>query len=287
MEVTQLLVFAAPVAIAAIGECINEKGGVLNVGLEGTMLVSAFFAVQASSSTGSPWLGMLAGTGVGLLCSLLQSIFVVWLASDQVVVGTAVNLLALGVTGTMFRAVYGSSGELLSVPQIPKFMGIDAIVIFMILTAFVAYWIITKTRWGLVLRACGEYSQGARAAGFSVPVTRLVGLAIGGMLGGVAGAYLSLGISGSFAENMTAGRGFIAIAMVSFGRWNPLFVVGASLLVGAAEALQFTFQTKGWQLPPQMLIALPYVLALLVLVFAGKGAHAPRQLAVPMQRGDH
>ncbi len=278
MDLAQLLVFTAPVAIAAIGECVNQRTGTLNIGLEGTMLAAAYFGMLTSLHTGSPWIGMLVGMVVGTAFSALQANFVLRLAADQVVVGTAINLFALGITSTLFRTEFGSSGLLLSVPQIPKFWGVDIVVVAMVSFAFGAAWTFRRTKLGLALRAAGEFPEAVAASGFSVLKLRFGAMLVGGALGGLAGAYLSLGISGSFAENMTAGRGFVAIAMVTFGRWKPIWVLAASMLVGYAVSLQFVFQSKGWNIPFQLLSAAPYVLALLVLVAAGRGSASPAAL---------
>lgn len=284
IEVASLLVYSAPVALAALGETVNQKGGSLNIGIEGTMLAGCFFGMATSLSTGSPWLGVLAGTGVGIALTLLQALFVLKLAIDQVVVGTAINLLALGLTSTLFRSQYGDSGKLLSVPEIPKFWGIDVVILLLLMLAPLTAWLISRSRWGLALRAAGEYPNAAEAAGYSVLKLRLQAMLIGGALAGLAGAYLSLGIAGSFATNMTAGRGFVAIAMVTFGRWKPMWVFGACLLVGYADSLQYVFQSKGIGVPFQLLLALPYILALLVLVGVGRGSAAPAALGKPFQR---
>jgi simple sugar transport system permease protein len=279
-----LLAYAAPVAIAAMGETVNQKGGLLNIGLEGAMLAAAFVAMLASGASGSAWIGLAAGVGVGLVSSALQGAFVLRLAADQVVVGAAFNLLALGLTSTLFRVIYGGQGKLLSVPQVPKLGGIDPIVVLMLLLAPACWWLIERSRWGLALRAAGGYPQALDAAGHSVYRVRFQALLFGGALAGLAGAYLSLGIAGSFAENMTAGRGFVAIAMVTFGRWKPLWVLAACLLVGYAETLQFTFQAKGWDAPFQLFVAMPYALALLVLIAVGRGQGAPAALGIPYRR---
>jgi simple sugar transport system permease protein len=148
----------------------------------------------------------------------------------------------------------------------------------MVSFAFGAAWTFRRTKLGLALRAAGEFPEAVAASGFSVLKLRFGAMLVGGALGGLAGAYLSLGISGSFAENMTAGRGFVAIAMVTFGRWKPIWVLAASMLVGYAVSLQFVFQSKGWNIPFQLLSAAPYVLALLVLVAAGRGSASPAAL---------
>lgn len=285
MNPVELLTYAAPVAYAALGETINEKGGVLNLGIEGTMLSAAFAAVLVSRDTGSPWVGLAAGMTVAVIAVVLQGVFVLYLAADQVVVGTAINLLALGVTGTLFRTIFGQSGELLSVPQIPSFAGAwDPLLVLLLLLVPGVWFLLYRTRWGLALRAAGEYPPSVRAAGYSVLRLRFQALLLGGLLGGIGGSYLALGIAGSFAENMTAGRGFVAIAMVTFGRWNPIGAFAGAILVGAAESLQFLLQAReGLQVPFQALLALPYALALLVLIGAGRGKAAPASLGIPLK----
>lgn len=279
-----LLSYAAPVALAALGETVVQRSGVINIGLEGSMLVGAFFAFFVSNATGSPWAGLFAGMACGVAMNAVAGWFTVYLASDQVVVGTAVNLLAMGLTGTLYRARFGQSGQILTVPKIPGWHGADAVTVGMILTIPLVWALLSRTSWGLAVRAAGEYPKAAEAAGFSVHRLRFAAMLVGGAFAGIAGAYLSVGISGAFAENMTAGRGFVAIAMVTFGRWKPGFVFLAALLIGFAESLQFRFQALGWHVPFQLMIALPYILALAVLVVVGKGTIAPAALGVSYRR---
>jgi len=280
-----LVLFAMPVLLAALGETVVQRAGLIHIGLEGAMLLAAFVGVAVAIPTGNPWLGLGAGVLAGMMLALVGGWFSIKLAADQVVVGTAATLLALGLTSTLFRAQYGASGELIVVPPIPKAYGIDAIIVLGVLLVPLLQFLLFKTRWGLATRACGEAPQAADAHGFSVDRLRFIAIAIGGALGGLAGAYLSLGVAGSFAENMTKGRGFVAIAMVTFGRWKPWQTALACLLIGFMESLQFEFQSRGIQVPYQLLLAAPYVVALLVLVFVGKGAIAPAALAQPYRRG--
>lgn len=280
-----MLVFSAPVALAAIGETIAQKSGVLNIGLEGAMLCGAFFAMLVSQVTGSPWTGLAAGSLAGLALTLFQGWFTVLFAADQVVVGTAANLLALGLTSTLFRMRYGQSGQLLSVPKLPTFNGLDAVMVFMLAGVVAVWFLLNGTAWGLALKAAGEYPEAVEAAGFSVLKLRFQGLAFSGIFGGLGGAYLAVGVTGSFAENMTAGRGFVAIAMVTFGRWNPILAVAAALLVGYADSLQFTLQAKSIALPHQLFLASPYLVALAVLAFAGRGTLVPRALGLAYEKG--
>ena len=238
--------------------------------------------MRVSDVTGSPWLGLAAGIGFALVVAVVAGWFILVQAIDQVVVGTAVNLLALGLTGTLYRAEYSASGRLLSVPKIPGLLGLDPILWWLTLSVGLAWFLLMRTQWGLALRAVGEAPKAAEAAGLSVLKLRMASFLIGGGFAGLAGAYLALGINGSFSENCTAGRGFVAIAMVTFGRWKPGWVFGAALLIGLAESFQYSLQSD--KVPFQLLIALPYVLALLVLVFVGKGSAAPGALGVPYRR---
>lgn len=275
--------FAIPIALAAIGEVISQRSGVLNIGLEGTMLGGAFAAAFVTMQTGNPWLGLVVGMVVGLATSVFQAWFVLMRRADQVVVGTAINLLALGVTGTLFRRAFGESGQLLSVNTLPKFDGWDAVMIATPVLAVGAAWALKRTGWGLLTRASGEYPKAVEAEGFSVRRVRFGAMAIGGALAGAAGAYLSIGIVGSFAENMTQGRGFMAIALVTFGRWHPVAALGAAMLIGGLEWLQFKLQAQGGGLVPfQLLLALPYLVALVVLVVGAKGTRGPAALGQPI-----
>lgn len=283
--IVALLRYAAPVGIAALGETVGQRAGVLNIGLEGMMITSAYVAVVVTQSTGSCWLGLLAGVVSAVALALLQALFTIKLAADQVVVGTAINLFGLGLTSTLYRLRFGSSGQLLSVPKFPRFGdGLDLVLIGWLLVVGVVTWMLFRSNWGLVVRATGEYPPATVASGFSPAKLRLQAVLIGGVLAGVAGAYLSLGIAGSFAENMTAGRGFVALAMVTFGRWKPIWVLGASLLIGYADTLQYELQAKGIALPPQALLAFPYLLALVVLVVIGKGTAVPGSLGQPYEK---
>lgn len=284
MDVLIVLMFTTPMALAALGELVGQKAGVINIGLEGTMLTGAFFAMMAAHATGNPWIGLVAGTSAGALVTLLGGWFSVKLGADQVVVGTAINLLSLGLTSYLFRSKFGTSGQLLSLPGLPNWNRIDPVIIFLLISVPATIWMLQRTRFGLALRAAGEYPKAVEASGFSVAKVRLSAIAMGGVLGGLAGAYLSLGVAQSFAENMTSGRGFIAIAMVTFGRWRPTFVFAACLLVGVLDALQYRFQSLGFNVPFQLAIAMPYVVALLVLALVGKGTVAPSALARPYSK---
>lgn len=272
-EVLAVLPYAAPVAYAALGETVGERSGVINIGLEGTMLLAAYGAlVGATHLHGALALpaGLAFACLIGVIVSTASGLFTVVLRSDQVVVGTAINLLAIGVTGTLFRAAYGHSGQLLSLPVFPRRGGFDVVLIAMLAMVPAVWFLLHRTAWGLAVRSTGEYPKAAEAAGYSVRRLRLQASVIGGALAGLGGGYLVLGTSGGFTENMTSGRGFVAIALVTFGRLNPWLVFAAALLIGYLDALQLRLQATGAAVPRELLISLPYLVALVILVVVGK-----------------
>lgn len=283
IDFLSILPYCAPVAFAALGETVGQRAGVINIGLEGMMLLGAYLALLGATLFPGAALaaGFLLAAGGVTVVALFSGWFTVRLAADQVVVGTALNLAILGVTGTLFRAQYGKSGALLSVPRLPNWHGLDLVVI-LLLVAIPAVWLLlNRTAWGLAVRAVGERELAIESIGRSVVRLRLSALALGGFFAGLAGAYLVLGTTGTFVENMTSGRGFVAIALVTFGRWNPWLVCGGALLIGYLEKLQFQLQAAGSGVPYQLLIAMPYIVALLVLIVAGKGTAAPAALGRP------
>jgi simple sugar transport system permease protein len=283
--VLAVLFFATPVAFAAIGEAIGQRSGVINIGLEGTMLVAAYAATVGTLSTGSPWVGLLFGALAAMFVGAAQAFFTLKLAADQIVVGTAVNLFALGLTDTLYRARFGQTGSLISVPTVPKlFSGVDAVTLALVAAAAYGAWLLARTNRGLVVRAVGEHPDAVDAAGFSALKARFWCQIAGSALAGLGGAYLAVAVAGSFAPGMTAGRGFVAIALVTFGRWRPLWVLAAALLVGYSESVQFTLQARNLSVPGELLQSLPYLVALAVLVVVGKGTAMPAKLAVPYRR---
>ncbi|HJU88703.1 MAG TPA: ABC transporter permease [Gemmatimonadaceae bacterium] len=287
---------ATSLALAAVGEAVVERSGVINIGLEGAVLAGAFGALVGAGVADSTAAGYLVGSAVGVLTAALFAVFAVTLRADQIITGTAINLLALGVTGALYRALYGASGAALSIPTsrpiaIPGLAELPLIgpalfaqtaptYLLYLAVPLVALWMY-RTQSGLSLRAIGEEPAAARAAGIGPARVRWLALLFGGSMGGLAGATLVLAQAGTFAEGMSAGRGFIAIAIVVLGRWHPVGVLIAALLFGAASALQFVFQSMGLELPYQLFLAFPYVLTLLALAWGarhfGRGA-APAAL---------
>lgn len=279
-----MLSLGTPLVIAAAGETVSERAGVLNIGLEGTMLASAYAGFYTSWQTGSPYLGLLAGGLVGLLILGTTAPLVLHLGADQVVVGTGINLLCLGVTGMLFVMAFGKAGQIVQVPTVASYGGdlsLNFVMVVAVALLLLSWYALFHTDWGRALRAAGEMPDAARAAGWSVYRLRLQGILISGLTAGLAGAYLSVAQTNSFAENMTAGRGFVVIAAVTFGRWTPFGAAGAALLIAFAYGLQFLIKAYSLPLPYQLFDALPYLIALGVLVGSGRGKAGPAALAIP------
>ena len=283
---------ATPLALAALGEMLVERAGLINIGVEGTILAGAFGSLVGATAGGVLWgyAGAIAG---GVAVAALFAVFVVWLKANQIITGTALTLLSVGATGTLYRAMYGSSGAALSSPTSPPFpipwlsrIPLVGEALFAqppiayaayLLVPVIAWWM-RGTHAGLALRAIGEQPEAAQVAGVRVQRLRVLAILAGGVLGGLAGGTLVLAQAGTFAEGMSAGRGFIAIAIVVLGRWHPLGVALAAFVFGAASALQFAFQAMGWHAPYQLFLVVPYLLTLAGLAGAVGRARAPAAL---------
>jgi simple sugar transport system permease protein len=283
---------ATPLAYAALGELVVERAGVINIGLEGTIIGGAFGALVFAGS-GSVLLGFTGAVLTGILVAALFAVFVVSLRTDQIITGTAMSMLGLGLTGTLYRTMYGSAGASLHTPTIAPVAvpGLSALpvvgsalfdqpvvtyVLYVITPALA--WLFYRSAAGLALRSVGEHPEAAMAAGIPPERVQWTALLFGGAMGGVAGGTLVLAQVGTFAEGMSAGRGFIAIAIVVLGRWTPFGVAGAALVFGAASALQTLVQTTGWAMPYQLPLAFPYVLTLVLLASARARTAAPAAL---------
>jgi len=257
---------ATPLALAAIGEAVLERSGVINLGIEGAMLFGALGGAIGSVVAG-PWAGLLVGAAAGLLVAAVFAAVAIGAGADQIITGTAVTLGSVGMTGAIARGYFGAGGAGLSIPTLVPW----APTALAALAALLTWTFLFRTRTGLALRAAGSDAEAARAAGVRVRWVRLGAALFGGVMAGIAGAALVLAQVGTFTERMTAGRGFIAIAIVVLGRWNPVGVLAASLLFGAATAAQFAFQAAGVSVPYQVFLMLPYLLALGVLVGGNRG----------------
>jgi len=283
-----------PLALAAMGEAITERSGVINIGLEGSLIAGALGGALGALAFGGAGMGVLMGALAGLAVALVFAGFAVGLGTDQIITGTAITLGGLGMTGAIYQARFGVTGTALTLPTLaPVPMPVLADVPWLgsalfaqAPTAYLAYalapalwYFLFRTAWGLELRAVGEHPDAAQAAGVRVRWVRFWATAFGGALAGVAGAHLALAHAGTFAENMSAGRGFIAIAVVVLGRWNPPLVLLAALFFGAASAFQFFLQALGLDLPYQLFLALPYLLTLAALAGWVGRSRAPAALA--------
>ena len=285
---------AVPLAFAALGGLYSERSGVLNIALEGMLLTGAFTSAAATFYTGNTWVGVLAALVAGGLVGLLHAYLCVTLRVDQLVSGLAINLVAAGLTSFLARLVFSSGSVQLAgikAITIPGFANLpivgallfnqDPLVYLLLLLVPLSNYILFYTSSGLTLRAVGEYPRAADTAGVSVQLVRYLSVMISGCLAGLGGAYLTLVQVKFFAEGMSAGKGFIAIAALIFGKWHPVATALACLLFGATEALQLRIQALGVNIPYQFLVMLPYVIALLALVgLAGKST-PPAALGVP------
>lgn len=283
---------ATPLLFAAIGETVTERAGVINLGLEGAMLAGAL--ASALGASGGPWAGVAAAALAGAVVAAVFAGWVVGARVNQIIAGTAVTLACVGLTGTIYRQAYGAGGPGLSLPTLgplpvpglsripvlgPALFVQPALTYVSLALVPIVWWMLYRTRVGLALRATGEASDLARAAGVPVGRLRFWATVFGGALAGLGGASLVLAQVGTFAEKMTAGRGYVAIAIVVLGRWHPAGVALAALLFGAATALQFLFQSLGLAVPYQFFLMLPYVLTLLALAGAVGRVEAPAGLA--------
>lgn len=299
---------ATPIALAAMGGTICERSGVVNIALEGIMLTGAFFGAVVVLATGSPWLGVAAAVLAGVAISAVHAFASINLRADQTVSGTAINLLAAGVTGFLMEVWYGHPGTTDPIKVLRPIFSFDApggsflaevwrwvngiflthtpIVYLTIIIALIAQFAVYRTRWGLQLRALGEHPRAVDTVGVSVFKGRWVAVLMSGALGGLAGANLAIEQVGSFTENMTNGRGFIALAANIFGRWTPVGSYLASLLFGFSDALQIKLQIlrEVIQLPPQLFLALPYVVTVVVLAGVVGRSVAPAASGVPYKK---
>lgn len=275
-----------PLLLAALGGLYSERAGVINIALEGLMLAGAFTAAAITHYAGNPWVGLLAGVWAGVGVAAIYAVACIHFKADQVVSGTAINILMLGVPAMLSGAFFLSSG---STPQIPKenLIPTTPIVIAFLLVPLTWY-ALYRTPFGLRLRAVGENPGAADAAGVSVTRMRYAAVLLSGALAGVAGAYLSIGQSSLFTRNMTSGRGFIALAALIFGKWRPVQTMLACLLFGFTEAVAIQLQgvpIGGEEIPNQFIQIIPYILTIVVLAgFIGQ-SRAPRALGQPYQKG--
>ncbi len=288
-----------PIVLASIGGAYSERTGIINIGLEGMILMGAFAGVVGSHFLGNPWLGVLCAILAGGALGLLHAVLCIKFKANQVVSGVGVNILSLGLTTLLLQVIWGNRGASDPVPgieplQIPVIKDIPVVgeiigkqnplVYIMLIIVFFAWLIMFRTPLGLRIRAVGEHPEAADTVGIHVHRIQYICVTVSGMLSGLGGAYLSLGWLNLFSQNMSAGRGFIALAANIFGKWNPAGTFGASLLFSFTDALQIKLQGVG--IPIQFIQMLPYILTILVLASAVKRAVPPAAIGKHYEKGE-
>ena len=272
---------ATPLLLAALGGLYSERSGVINIALEALLLAGAFTAATVTHYSGNPWLGLLAAIAAGVAVSLVHAVVCIRFRADQVVTGTALNIVFLGLPQLLAGALFASTG---ATPQLPKdqLLPLPPMVLAFVLVPL-SWYVLDRTRFGLRVRAVGENPEAADTAGVDVARVRYLGVMLSGALAAIGGAYLSIGQASLFTRNMSAGRGFIALAALIFGNWRPVPTMLACLLFGAADALSIQMQGVS-KVPVQFVQMIPYVLTLVVLAgFIGK-SRPPRALGLPYQK---
>lgn len=312
--------YTTPLILGALAGLFSERSGIINIAIEGIMLIGAFFAVvgtffatEAGLGALAPWVGLLTAIVAGIAVALIHGAVSIRYKANQVVSGVAINTLATGLTAFLLAAIFGKPGqspEVMPIPQVDLtatvpfkylFFWLDYIPVLRVslggpLTPFIyialalvaiCWWVLFRTPTGLRIRSVGEHPKAADTVGVKVASTRYLGVALSGALGGIAGASLSIGLLSGFSENMTSGRGFIALAAMIFGKWNPVGALLASLLFGLSEAGGGLAQALGLGgvIPTEFILMAPYVLTMLALAgFVGR-ATPPSALGVPYEKG--
>ncbi len=305
-EILQVGFFAAmiriatPLILATLGEMFTERGGVLNLGIEGIMLLGAMMGFTAAHSSGSLWLGIMAAMATGAVAGLLMGLLTVSLGLSQHVSGIGTTLLCTGLAFFFYRLIYGQPSlppniEAFQVVPIPVLSSIpllgpvlfnqSALVYLALLLVPAAAFLLYRTPWGLSLRAVGEDPRAADAAGVSVPWMRYQGLVLSGMLMGVGGAFLSMAQFNAFTFGVISGRGWVCIALVVFGQWSPWKCLAGALLFGFVDVLQLRLQASGViQLPYQVFLMMPFVLTIVAMALVSRSAIPPAALLVPFRK---
>jgi simple sugar transport system permease protein len=273
---------ATPLLLAALGGLFSERSGVINIALEGLMLAGAFTSAVVTHYAGDPWIGLLAGIGAGIFIAAIHAVACIQFDSDQVVTGTAINILMLGVPTLLSGALFETTG---STPQIPQSNLIpNAPIVLAFALVPILWYVLYRTPYGLRLRAVGENPEAADTAGISVARIRYTGVLLSGALAAIGGAYLSIGQSSLFTRNMAAGRGFIALAALIFGKWRPVQTMFACLLFGFAEAASIQMQGVIPHVRVEYIEIVPYVLTMVVLAGFIGSSRAPRALGQPYNK---
>ena len=295
---TSAIRLATPYLYAAIGEAFAQTSGVLNLGVDGMMLVGAYSAFFVALNTGNLWLGLIAAMIAGLLMGLLMSLISVTLKAEQGISGIGLHLFGLGLSSLLFKVTIGTVKTIVGFQpvKIPLLGDIPVVgeVLFRhslpVYGAFLlvplAWWFMEKTTWGLKIKSVGQNPAAADSLGVSVNRVRYFSVCLGGVLAGVAGASLSIALLNLFQENLTAGQGFIAVALVYFGGWKPLGIMGGALLFSTVNAFQLWMQVLGVKIPSDIAVMLPYLLTIAALAVTVSRARQPAALDKPFERGE-
>ena len=278
---------STPLILAALGGLFSERSGVINIALEGMMLAGAFTAAAVTYAVGNPYVGLIAGMMAGMLIAAIHALACIRYRADQVVTGTAINILMLGLPAFLSGAFFLSSGSTPQIPRVQLIPRLPMIIAFALVP--ITWYVLYKTPFGLRLRSVGENPEAADAAGVPVARMRYAGVLLSGVLAGIGGAYLSIGQSSLFTRNMTSGRGFIALAALIFGKWRPFQTLLACLLFGFTEAISIQMQgvvklPSGEDIPVQFIQMVPYVLTIIVLAGFIGSSRPPQALGIPYQK---
>ena len=292
---------STPILYAALGELVTERSGVLNLGVEGTMLMGSFAGFYFAHRTGSQWIGFIMAMVIGGLMGLILTFLVATLKTNQAVAGLSLNILASGLSFYLYRVAFPNAGGS-SMPTVPTFpetkipilseipiLG-DALFNHVIITYLVflfvpvMFFILYRTTIGLELRALGDNQRAVDTKGINIPLYQYMAVIFGGMMAGAGGSFLTLSATGMFVPNITAGRGWIALAIVIFGNWQPYMILLGSLFFGLLDSFQLQIQGVGVQMPYQLLLAIPYVLTIAALLVRQKRSGEPLALGEPYFR---
>jgi general nucleoside transport system permease protein len=258
---TIVMTAATPLLLAAIGETVTERSGVLNLGVEGMMVMGAVAGFGGAYVTGNSWAGIPCAIIAGMALSLVFAFLTLTLLANQVATGLALTLLGLGISALMGERLVGQPGV-----KLPTLHGIDPLIPFSFVLVFLVHRLLFKTRAGLIIRAVGTSHASAHALGYRVVMVRYLCVLFGGACAGLAGGYLSLVYTPQWVENMTSGKGWIALALVVFGSWRPVRVLAGAYLFGTISILSFVLQAQSFEIPSQLLSSLPYLVTILALV---------------------
>jgi simple sugar transport system permease protein len=290
---------ATPYLYAAIGEAFAQTSGVVNLGVDGIMLVGGLAAFLIALTTGNLLLAVLAAAFVGVLMGLLMSLISVTLKAEQGISGIGLYMFGLGLSSLLFKVLVGTVKTVPGFPTVkipllgdipylgPILFQHSVLVYGAFLLVPAAWWFLEKTTWGLKIRAVGQNPAAADSLGVDVNRIRYFSVCLGAALAGIAGASLSVALLKLFQENMTAGMGFIAVALVYFGGWRPLGILGGALLFSTVDAMQLWMQVLGVKIPSDVAVMLPYLLTIAALAFATNRARQPAALNVPFERGSN